>query len=351
MGWMKLSKTFIPPSHPNTKVSVIVACRNEEDHIEDCIQSLMNQSYPKDLYELIIVNDHSDDKTVEVIESIISSESNIHLHHASQGEGKRNALTEGIALAKGDFIMTTDADCWVSLEWIETIIENYQHTRAKMILGPVEFKQGNSLLTKFQDLDFMGMIGIAGGSTANQYPHVCNGANLSYEKEAFYQINGFEGEEKNPSGDDMILLQKMNLKYKGQIEFVKSQKAMTYTHPMYNWKDFFNQRIRWASKSGELLDKKISVILGLVLLYNLLSFVFIVLSFFKPIVIWLLLFHVVIKLLIDFLFLKEVLGFFNRRSLLFFYPIAQIMHLFYIIIVGIMSQISSFEWKGRKIQA
>jgi cellulose synthase/poly-beta-1,6-N-acetylglucosamine synthase-like glycosyltransferase len=350
-GWNRLSFTIPKNLSTSTKVSVVIACRNESTNVRKCLDSLVNQSYNTALYEVIIVNDHSVDDTPDIIQSYSNQFANVRLINLEEGTGKRAALSEGIKQANGDFIMTTDGDCWVEPTWIESVVQVYESQQSKMVLGPVRFTKGYNLLTKFQELDFIGMIGIAGGSTSNGYPHVCNGANLSYEKSAFEQIQGFDGEEKNPSGDDMILLQKMNVVYQNQIHFVKINRAMTYTDAMHNWKDFLNQRIRWASKSGEMLDKKITLILGSVLVYNLIPVLLIINAIWIE-ELWLLLaMHVGLKFIVDSIFFSRILGFFERKSLLLFYPIAQVMHIFYIVAVGALSQFVSFDWKGRKIQA
>ena len=143
---------------------------------------------------MIIVNDHSVDDTPDIIQSYSNQFANVRLINLEEGTGKRAALSEGIKQSNGDFIMTTDGDCWVASTWIESVVQVYESQQSKMVLGPVRFTKGYNLLTKFQELDFIGMIGIAGGSASNGYPHVCNGANLSYEKSAFEQIQGFDGE-------------------------------------------------------------------------------------------------------------------------------------------------------------
>jgi len=335
----------------NTNVSVIIACRNEAENIKKCLDSFINQTYPKHLFELIIVNDNSADNTPAIVEEYADKHSFIKLLNLQDVTGKRWAITKGVEYSKGDWIMTTDGDCWVEPTWLESVVSYYQTKNAKVILGPVKITKGYDILTKFQEIDFIGMIGIAGGSSSNGYPHVCNGANFSFEKKAFESINGFNGNENVLGGVDMFLLQNMNKLFLGQIHFIKSVKAFTYTTSMYTWKNFFNQRIRWASLSGGMIDKKIPYILGGVLLYNLAPLLIFISAFFIPQLWLVLIIHLTVKVLVDLTFFKPVLKFYNRESLIGFYPIAQVIHILYIVVVGILSRFSSFEWKGRKIQS
>ena len=69
-GWNETEEWETPNNYiPKTIISVIIAARNEEKFIGQCIESILNCNYPKELYEIIVVNDHSEDQTEEVIKN------------------------------------------------------------------------------------------------------------------------------------------------------------------------------------------------------------------------------------------------------------------------------------------
>ncbi|MEO9210960.1 MAG: glycosyltransferase, partial [Ginsengibacter sp.] len=218
-------------------VTIIIAARNEENNIGRCIQSIQSQSYPKDKFELIVVNDHSTDSTVEVIESFGKEGIRI-INLADFTENKiinsykKKAIDTALKFAQGDLIVTTDADCVVPKKWIETIVSFYVEKKVVFIAAPVIFKNHkkskgvfNSFLQIFQSLDFMTLQGITGASVEKGFHNMCNGANLAYEKKVFFEVNGFEGIDEIASGDDMLLMHKIQKVYPNKIGFLKSPDA------------------------------------------------------------------------------------------------------------------------------
>lgn len=105
------------------KVSVVIAARNEEKNIQACLDGLANQHYPRDRFEVILVDDHSGDRTVQVAEACIRRhpELNFRVHSSSASPGKKAALREGLKLASGEIVLTTDADCVPNPGWIRAM--------------------------------------------------------------------------------------------------------------------------------------------------------------------------------------------------------------------------------------
>ena len=179
---------------------------------------------------------------------------------------------------------------------------------------------------------------------------MCNGANLAYEKEAFFAVNGFANIDRIASGDDMLLMHKIEKEFPGQVHYLKSKQAIVSTQPMKNWKEFFNQRIRWASKARFYDDVGIFWALLLVYLFNLSQLVLLISGFWNlKFVIWFLLVWIA-KTIVEFPFVSSVAKFFGKQSLLKYFFFFQPVHMVYTVIAGFFGQFGSYEWKGRKVQ-
>jgi len=347
-GWLAIPD-YIPGVKLTTKISVIIPARNEEENIGSLLKSLNEQTYPKDLFEVIVVDDHSADKTASVAQQFPLVKL-LQLKDENINSYKKKAIEMGIATASGELIVTTDADCLPSKEWLQTIASFYNETQAAFIVAPVVFENNNSILEIFQALDFLVLQGITASSVYKNIHSMCNGANLAYERKVFYEAGGFVGIDKIASGDDMLLMHKIWKKYPGSINYLKSKDAIVITQPMKTWKEFINQRIRWASKASHYDDKRIFFVLLLVYVLNLSFLVMLIAAFWQPIYwIWLAGLWIV-KTMIEFPFVNSVAGFFNKRSLMKYFLFFQPIHIFYTISAGLFGQLGKYEWKGRKVR-
>src|SRR4030095_16642438 len=191
-GWQELKAFSQTDQEPSIKISVIIPARNEEGNIGKLLSSLEKQTYPKPLFEVIVVDDHSTDNIVAVVNNY-SFAKLIRLEFDNINSYKKKAIETGIAVASGDLIVITDADCVVKPGWLKTIAAFKEKTNAKFIAAPVTIGYKRNLLQTFQSLDFMVLQGITGASVQKGVHNMCNGANLAYERKTFFEINGFSG--------------------------------------------------------------------------------------------------------------------------------------------------------------
>jgi glycosyltransferase involved in cell wall biosynthesis len=339
-----------------TKISIIIPARNEEENIGHLLQTLQLQTYPKNLFKVIVVDDHSTDKTSEAVQKF-SEVKLLHLKDDNINSYKKKAIETGIAVAPGELIVTTDADCLPLKNWLQTIAAFKEEKNSVFIAAPVCLtphpsspREGNKLLSLFQQLDFLVLQGITGASVYKNSMSMCNGANLAYEQKIFYDVNGFENIDHIASGDDMLLMYKIWKKYPKQVHYLKSKDAIVFTSPMKTWKNFFNQRIRWASKAKQYDDKRIFWVLLLVYLFNL-SFLVLLVAGFGNYQYWIYLAGLwIAKTIVEFPFVNSVASFFGKRSLLKYFFFLQPVHILYIIIAGWLGQFGKYEWKGRKVR-
>ena len=247
---IKNGKDLISYSKP--KVSVVVAARNEEENIARILTALVNQTYSDELYEIIVANDDSIDNTAQIVEQFSQKWKNVKLLNVTGRESvispKKNALTQAIHSATGEIILLTDADCLVGKYWIESMLTNFED--ADMVVGfsqtqILDWKKANSA-QQYEHFDFVAMFLAAAGAIASGKYFSCSGQNISYKKEAFEKVGGFEKINHLISGDDINLMQLFR-KSKLKVRFAFSAHSFALTQPIQNWKKLFSQRIRWAS--------------------------------------------------------------------------------------------------------
>jgi cellulose synthase/poly-beta-1,6-N-acetylglucosamine synthase-like glycosyltransferase len=339
---------------PTVKISVIIAARNEEENIAACMHSIGKQHYPRHLFQLIVIDDNSTDNTFRIANSISYAGLEIICFKLPPAEKntapKKRALEKGISMAAGTLVVTTDADCTAGPDWLRTIAAYRHHSKNVFIAAPVKIKDGSSLLSKFQALDFLTMQGITGAAVFKKFHNMCNGANLAYEKEVFYEVDGFTGIDTIASGDDMLLMDKVFKKYPENLGFIKSPAVIVTTLAAAGWKAFFQQRIRWASKATHYHQPKIFFVLLLVYLINLLMFCLLVMGCFQKIALMLFVLLCVAKFLMELSFVRHVARFFQQSHLIPWLLILQPLHIVYIIISGFLGQFKTYEWKGRKLK-
>ncbi|MEN8223959.1 MAG: glycosyltransferase [Bacteroidota bacterium] len=346
-GWSKLKMNHRTEAAV-TRMSVIIPLRNESNNIRRLLEMLLSQNYPEDLYELILVNDHSGDDTAEQLHKHPDSDKITFLELPDGSSGKKSALMFGIAHAKGKLIVTTDADCRAGDEWLKAIEAYYCMGNFRMIAGPVAIENPSGWLAKFQSLEFISLQGSGAGAIGIGLPIMNNGANLAFEKYAFEEVKGYSGNEHIPGGDDIFLLEKFKKEYGPQsIGFVKNRTAIVYTDASKNLNSFLNQRFRWVAKSPAYRDPAIIFTAFIVFLLNL---ELLICLFWAP-----LSYNIFIvagaiflfKCVSDLPLLWKATGFFRQRHLLRNYLPFQLSYFSFIVISVVLGNLFSYKWKER----
>ena len=342
LGWKK-SFSYEPKGviEIDFPVSVVVACKNEQENIMKLITCLAQQSYQN--FELIIVNDHSSDATRNYIKRAQKNFPNILLIDAV-GHGKKNALKEGITQAKSDLMITTDADCMPSYHWIEAIASFYKRFPCELIICPVGLSDKDNLFSRVQALEFSSLVGAAAGSAGAGMPILCNGANLAFPKKVWLKSQSKLHNEEQ-SGDDIFLLESVK-KSGGKIRFLKSEAAFVKTKPPKNLLEFINQRRRWAGKSKFYSDWQIILTAIIVLAISMLSLAFVGMAFEKwqYIIGYGVLFA--FKYSIDTYFLYVVRRFFQLDHIWLYALVLSLIYPFYIVFISFSSLLlKPTKWK------
>lgn len=243
------SNTAQPP------VSVIVAARNEEHSIAECLASLCHQSYPRERYEVVVVDDHSEDSTREVVMNVAAREERIKLIQSvpeSSLRGKTNALATGIRESTGEIVMITDADCTVPPTWIEETVRRYESRVG--IVGGMTLQSASDWFGGMQSLDWAYLLGIASAAVGLGNPLSTIGNNLSFRREAYNQVGGYEGIPFSIT-EDYSLFQAIVRTGTWNVAYPLDHALLVISKPCKSWGELVRQKHRWG-KGG--LDMKLS---------------------------------------------------------------------------------------------
>lgn len=352
IGFHKVKLFISTNSSVKSEFTIIIPFRNEAENLPELLQSISQINYPKNKFEIILVNDDSNDNSVKIINKafrdIASSNIRIINNIRKSNSPKKDAIETAIQLSKFDWIITTDADCILPINWLKTIDDFIQKESPKMIVAPVTYNVNNSFLEQFQLLDFISLIGTTIGAFGINKPFLCNGANLCYSKKAFEEVGGFENNNNIASGDDIFLLEKIVKKYPDKVHFLKSQDALVITKPQPTFSQLIEQRLRWASKAtayknwfGKFVGISVFLmnlwIVGLLVssILNISSWWFFFTIFFT-------------KFLVDFLIINKTLFFTKQSKNIIFYPIIAIFYPIFNVFIAFLSLLKiKFSWKER----
>jgi len=331
-------------------VSVVVAARNEENTIPQLLTSLINQDYPEDKYEIIIADDGSDDNTARIVQDFQKKSDNLILLPITILDEvvsrKKNALAQAVRKSKGEIILTTDADCVVTYQWISGMVR-YFGRGVGMVAGlSIPFIPNWKEATLFQKYEYIDTIGLffaAAGALGIGKAFSCSGQNLSFAREAFEKVKGYESIKDHISGDDVLLMQLIkNEGFEIRFAFGKETHALTKSETRPG--NFLNQRTRWASneKSQISLNTEFYLYLADVFLLNVLIIIGLLFVPLYAAGAWLL------KAIGEYVILRRGIKRFdlNKKSLSVF-PLWAILQPLYITIVGIGGKLHLFSWNKK----
>ena len=336
--------------NPKTTFSIIVPFRNEAKNLPKLLKSISKLNYPKELFEIILVDDFSTDTSERIciqwrmanglIESTLLE--NLRLSNSP----KKDAISRAVPILKHEWMVTTDADCIVTKNWLLTLDNFIQQNNPEMVVGAVVYKTKNNWFHYFQQLDLMSLQGTTIGSFGIGKPFMCNGANFAYTKKFFQKLGGFGGINSTASGDDVLLLQKAVTANSDKVLYLKNKEFIVKTKPENDLFVLFMQRVRWASKTTSyknIYAKSLAVVVLLMNLSLVLGFGFWILG---KIEIWNLSSIFLIKYLVDYVLLYKSNQYLNKGK--FLLPLASsLVYPVFSSAVGLYSLFGSFTWKGR----
>ena len=338
----------------NPKISIIVAARNEQLNIGFLLNCLINQEYPKEKIEFIIINDHSDDKTSEIIKDFIKKDKRILLIESKNiPDGispKKWALKQGVDQSTGEILLFTDADCILGPQWSKKISSTFNNLNVGMVLGPSPLGISNNFWSKAIYVDSIALDAIMFASAIKGIPMTASGRNLAIRKEVFDLINGYESVNKFISGDDDLIMHLINDKGYKILPCIHQDVIVKSPAPE-SLLSFIKQRLRFASKGSSYYilnyirwDFKFSLIL--IFITNIAVFScqlnFIIYQQLIWLIPWL------IKIFFDLFFIKSYLNILKIKINSYVYFFNSLWHPLYILIFGSLGSFIKIDWKGRK---
>lgn len=335
--------------HQQLTVSVLVAARNEADHITALLDALHSQHYPLPLVEVIIADDHSSDNTLARIYAFAAEKPELSLRVTSPtAHGKKAALGAALLLAKGDIFLFTDADCLPAPGWIAEMTARLASGEQQMILGPVMLDPARSLFEKLQSLEFMSLIGSTAGACATGLPLMGNGASLAVARKALSEVSSSAMNSAYASGDDVFLMFAFVKKFgRKAIGFARSAEAIVCSRPKPDLSGFVQQRLRWVSKSKGYTYPLIIIPALIVLLFNLSLFGIMIMALFLP-PLWLVYALLIgFKIFVDYPLLLATARLMQLKSrLLLVVPLACVYPV-YVSLIALAGFVLPFTWKNR----
>jgi len=350
-GLLKLKKTNLQIL-PDEFISVIIPFRNESENILTNLKSIENQDYPKNKFEVLYVNDFSDDDSVELLLRNKSSE-NIKVINVpkdfSTNAHKKRAIRYGIENSNGEIVVTTDADCIYEKEWLRSLLENFDH-QTGFVSGPVEFIENKKLFSKIQKTEFAGLVLTGAGLIGSGQPTICNAANIAYRKSSFEEVNGFKDNMNLSSGDDEFLMQKISRDTNYKVRFSLEEKSIVKTNVNKTVRDFYHQRIRWASKGLFYADRSLVFKLILIYFFYIGLVVQIPVAIFLSTFFWLTLLNsVILKFIVELLIMNKGRKILFKKLSLRTFLLTEILQIPYIIYAGLMGSFGNIFWKDRHL--
>ena len=335
-------------------VSIVIPAKNEAKNIINILNNLSQQTYPEDLFEVIVVDDKSQDYTATIVNDFMGNISNLQLLSTAGVESslryKKHPLNLGIRKSQGEILLLTDADCTVSSNWIAAMVSSFTEN-VGMVIGYSEASPVRTITQKLEALDFLMLLSAARGSAALGDPYACTGQNLAYRRQAFDAVGGFSAFASQVGGDDTLLMQQIKRQTSWEIVFSPDPDSFVKSTPQETAWGFITQRIRWASDTLQVwkTDPLFFGIIVVTFLANLLSLTFPFMLFNNPLLIPIVCYGLCAKFVVEGAVMLKGTSFFNRQELRSVYLLWSLLQIPYITFMGLLSFFGNFlPWGGKQ---
>lgn len=351
---MKTPKYHLQGRKDHQFISVIVVGRNEAQHIESCLRSIANTKYPPDKFEILFVDDHSEDNTLKLVTSLSIDQLKIlelakDTHSDDINSFKKRAIRFALRHAEGELIVCTDADCVVPIQWLPYIDYSMQQALIRMLVMPIRFEEPISILGRFQSLDMMATMAFTGYGIKNGLFYSANGANLAFRKELYETV---DTNDKYASGDDLFLVQAISDRYPDGVKFLKSKQVIVQTTAERSWTLLGQQRRRWAAKSSGYASRGLYKLQVGIFLFNALICLHLILGLtVNSLFLFIGLFQLFVKGIMDYLLLTNMADFFQQRKSLKWFLISFFLFTPYLFLMAFWAVVGgTVVWKGREVR-
>jgi cellulose synthase/poly-beta-1,6-N-acetylglucosamine synthase-like glycosyltransferase len=332
-------------------VSIVVPFRDEGENIKLLLKDVAKQFYPNNLYELVLVNDHSSPANMHLVKEYVQRTSvrNIMLLK-NPGRGKKEALAYGMSKAHAPLILQTDADCRLPEHWISEMVQDFMDVETELVLGPVGMVPGNTFWSRFAALDFLSLQASGLGLALNNRPFMGSAANMAYRKTTW--LKHADKHIREQSGDDTFLIQSLAAERKLAIRTSGLSAALVKTEaPVTLW-EFIQQRLRWGGKTKHYKSTLAKLIALDVFFLNLLFLLMLGLSFWDGSFLPFALSFFLTKVYVDMTLLMRFAHLSEQRSLLRPFLAVSLLYAFYIVGTSLLILLAPgmAKWKGDPVR-
>lgn len=351
IGFGRLKDSVKEVSSADAFISIVMSARNEEATIRECLEQIIKQNFSKQHFEIILIDDASEDNTYKIALSILEKSGlSYQLIKQDTHKGKKQNIATAIEKAKGSIIITSDADVvYRHPNWLLTVSNYFKAYSPNMLIMPIDFETQSGFLTKFQVTENLALTAITAGYSGIKKSFMCNGANLAFKKNAYELVSGYQSHLHISSGEDVFLMEDIKKINPQSIHYALIRELIVKTAAINTIKDLFQQRIRWASKA-KYNSNNLNVFAGFIILAaNLLFLALFVAILKKSVIIPYLSIFVLAKFVFDFLLLFLASNFLGRTKHIWWIIPFECIYWIYAFIVGIGSLFLKPYWKGKKI--
>jgi len=329
------------------EISIVVAARNEEEAIGACLSALVEQSYPKERYEIIVVDDRSTDRTFEIARSYELECPNVHVLRVGDRRKyacpKKNALDLGIRASRGEILLLTDADCRPGPMWAAAMVGCFEED-VGLVAGYSPVEGGDTLFGRLLSLESLATAVLSAGSVGTGFPLACTGRNLAYRRVVFDAVAGFERIGHILSGDDVLLMRRIATRTAWRTAYAISPESFVETGTAPRGRVLFRQKVRHTAKA-RYYSARILTLAGAIYLFHLLLPLTVLLAFsgfLGPVVPCIAL---CAKICMDLLALLRGARLFRRTRLLRYFPIFEFLYVPYVILFSALGYFMRIRWK------
>ena len=249
-GKLALYKVKSNQEIENSKeVSIVICAHNEQENLKSFLPGILEQDYPN--FEVIVVNDCSEDDTKWVLQDFASKYANLKIveikEHIQLKHSKKFALTMGIKAAKNPYLLMTDADCQPnSSNWLKEMAGSFQENK-DIVLGYSPYFKFPGFLNRLIRFEttHTAMSYLSYAIKGDAYMGV--GRNLAYTKDLFFTNKGFTDHMHIKSGDDDLFVNATANRHNVEINIAPD--AFVYSEPKTTWKSYYKQKARHSGAS------------------------------------------------------------------------------------------------------
>ena len=324
------------------KFSIIVSARNEERHISSLLDSLLLLEYPKDHYEIIVVNDRSTDATQKILEEYSRRTDTLRIvtitGNTTDMPNKKNALRNAIAVSRNEILAFTDADCIVPAGWLRELSKQFTDSVGAVAgYSPYRFERKHIAHSFLKYEEFKNSLTALAAVGLNK-AYLCTGRNFAYRKKVYDEVDGFEKIKHSVSGDDDLFLQLVRSATRWEIRYMTSSGSVVETRPPESFSQFIHQRTRHISASKYYVGDSMAAY-GISHLFLL----FIILLLFIDPIIGLI--FLLFRMNLDAIFIAQGNKLIHEQVRVTEFVVNEIALALYTIIIGPLGYFKKFKWK------